>query len=519
MEEQKKYQFLFEAIRHFSSSLDIAVASQRLLRILNQMIPIDLITFGVYEPEMKGARQIVAATLEKAKCKEIFIPLSDEDIKVKNITNLGKPRVMDNVYREQLKKDTKSRIIEMLPLEKFESISVLTFPLTIEGNWIGSLACFAMGEDRYKNESIDWLVPLQEPLALVLNNALQYREVKKLQEMLAEDNQYLRQELRQATGGEIIGQNSGLKLVMEMVRQVAPVESPILLNGETGTGKELIANAIHYSSTRRNGPFIAVNCGAIPETLVDTELFGHEKGAFTGAVEQKRGRFERANGGTIFLDEIGDLSLSSQVKLLRVLQQKEIERVGGTETIHLDIRVIAATNRNLDNMVRENTFREDLLYRLSVFPIRIPPLRQRKMDIPKLVGYFLEKKAREMKVTKDLQLESGTMERLVEYEWKGNIRELENVIERAIIRSQHGILRIGKYLTSEAPVDSQIPLTGINPVFTLDEVARRHIETMLKQAKGKIAGPGGCAELLQVSPSTLRSRMKKLGILFKKDLG
>ena len=220
--------------------------------------------------------------------------------------------------------------------------------------------------------------------------------------MLADDNRYLYDELRSVSGDEIIGSDFGLKTVMEMVRQVAPLDSPVLLLGETGTGKEVIANAIHYSSPRKDGPFIKVNCGAIPETLLDSELFGHEKGAFTGAISQKRGRFERADKGTIFLDEIGELPLQAQVRLLSVLQTREIERVGGTSPIPVDIRIISATHRDLEEMIASRRFREDLWFRLNVFPITIPPLRQRREDIPALLHHLMERKSRELSSRRDL---------------------------------------------------------------------------------------------------------------------
>jgi transcriptional regulator with GAF, ATPase, and Fis domain len=237
---------------------------------------------------------------------------------------------------------------------------------------------------------------LNEPFSIALSNFLRFEEVLKLKEMLADDNRFLHQELRSGSGENIIGRDFGLRAVMDMVQRVAPMDSPVLLLGETGSGKEVIANAIHQSSGRREGPFIKVNCGAIPETLVDSELFGHEKGAFTGAISQKRGRFERAHKGTLFLDEIGELRPSIQVKLLRVLQNHEIERVGGSKAIPVDIRIIAATHRDLEQMVSMGEFREDLFYRINVFPISIPPLRERKMDIPALVQHIVERKARIM---------------------------------------------------------------------------------------------------------------------------
>ena len=236
----------------------------------------------------------------------------------------------------------------------------------------------------------------------------------------------------------MIGADFGLKRVMEMVQQVAALDSPVMLRGETGTGKEVIASVIHNLSSRRKGPFITVNCGAIPDSLMDSELFGHEKGAFTGALERTRGRFERAHGGTIFLDEIGELSPSAQMRLLRVLQDKKIERVGGSDSIDLDIRVIAATHRNLESLIQEGQFREDLYFRLQVFPIIIPPLRHRTMDIPALVKHVLTKKTRAMGFSKIPELWPGVLERLSGYHWPGNVRELENMVERALILNRRG---------------------------------------------------------------------------------
>ena len=229
-----------------------------------------------------------------------------------------------------------------------------------------------------------------------MSNTLKHREVVQLTNLLADDNRYLYRELRHISGDDIVGANFGLKEVMEKVRHVAALDSPVLLLGETGVGKDVIANAIHYSSSRKEGPFVKVNCGAIPESLIDSELFGHEKGAFTGATSQKRGRFERADNGTIFLDEIGELPPQAQVRLLRVLQDKEIERLGGTKTIQLDIRIIAATNRNLEEMVKAGQFREDLWFRLNVFPVWIPPLLQRKADIPSLFNHFILQQSKEL---------------------------------------------------------------------------------------------------------------------------
>jgi transcriptional regulator with GAF, ATPase, and Fis domain len=287
------------------------------------------------------------------------------------------------------------------------------------------------------------------------------------------------------------------------------------LYGETGVGKEVIANAIHYSSPRRNGSFIKVNCGAIPETLIDSELFGHEKGAFTGAIAQKRGRFERAEGGTIFLDEVGELPPQVQIRLLNVLQNKEIERVGGTKTIPVDIRIVSATHRHLEDMVKEGSFREDLWFRLNVFPIIIPPLRQRKGDIPALVHHFIERKNMELKTGSIPSIAPGAIERLKAYDWPGNVRELQNIVERALIRSKDGIISFDRFIgsshgTGPAPEESMT-------ILPLDELNARHIKKALDTAHGRINGRGGAAELLGIHPNTLRKRMDKLGISYRRN--
>ena len=330
---------------------------------------------------------------------------------------------------------------------------------------------------------------------------------------MTDDNRYLSQELFSLSGNEIVGTDFGLKDVMEMIRKVAPLESPVLLLGETGVGKGVMASAIHHLSPRSKGPFITVNSGAIPETLIDSELFGHEKGAFTGAIEQRRGRFERANQGTLFLDEIGELPLPVQIRMLRVLQEKVIERVGGLKSITLDIRIIAATHRNLSDMVKTKQFREDLWFRINVFPIHIPPLRERRGDIPSLVYHFMSKKAKELKLQMIHELETDAMDRLTNYDWPGNIRELENVVEREMILNQKGPLTFevlaGREKIHASWTDTiDLPAGAIN----LNEINIRHIQQVLAVAGGIVHGPHGAAAMLGINPSTLRSRMKKLGI-------
>jgi len=375
-------------------------------------------------------------------------------------------------------------------------------------------------KDQYTSEHARLLSLLHDPFAIAMSNALKHEEVLNFKDMLADDVEYLHQELLRISGDELVGKDGGLKGVMEMVRQVGPLNNPVLLLGETGVGKEAIANAIHYSSPRKDGPFIKVNCGAIPETLLDSELFGHVKGAFTGAIAKKRGRFERAHRGTILLDEIGELPLPAQVRLLRVLQSKQIERVGGSTSITVDVRIISATHRHLEDMVGSGEFREDLWYRLNVFPIMIPPLRQRKEDVPALVHHFIERKSKELKFHSVPTFAPGAIDRLKSYHWPGNVRELENVIERVLIQNRgqnkDNPLMFERSAFLQKEDEPRILAGNDSEIIPLDEAVSIHIQRALKVTNGKIEGAGGTAELLGINPSTLRSRMKKMGIPYNR---
>jgi len=365
------------------------------------------------------------------------------------------------------------------------------------------------------DEYVHLLSLLVKPCAIALTNNMRYREMKRLQELLADDNRYLQEELYKVSGEKIVGADGGLKEVMRQVHQVAPLDTPALILGETGTGKEVIATAIHRLSSRRNGPFIKINCGAIPATLLDSELFGYEKGAFTGATARKRGRIERAHGGTLFLDEIGELSAEAQVRLLRVLQEKEFDRVGGNETIKADVRIIAATHRDLAKMMQEGQFRADLFFRLQIFPITLPPLRERKEDLPDLVAYFILKKAKEMKRRRIPTPTEDAMNRLLRYDWPGNIRELENTVERSMILDtgdQIFFWVIGALKREEAMARRKSDIAPTQEMAALDEVVKNHIRKALDQCHGRIAGEKGAARLMHINPSTLRKKMRKLGI-------
>ncbi len=396
-------------------------------------------------------------------------------------------------------------------------LSTLAMRLGVDESWVGGITLNAKGNNSYTKEHLELLFLLKKPITIALSNSLRYLDLLELKERLSDDNRFLQDELQSATGKEIIGSDFGLKGVMDLVQQVAPLKSPVLLLGETGTGKELIARAVHNISPRRKNRFVTVNCGAIPEALMDSELFGHEKGAFTGAISKKYGRFERADNGTILLDEIGELPLEIQVRLLRVLQEKEIERVGGTDPIKLNIRVIAATHSDLESMVKQGKFREDLYFRLQVFPVIIPPLRERKRDIVPLVNHFIIKKTREMRLSASPVLPVDAIDTLLSYHWPGNVRELENAVERALILNQNKPLNFRGIHFSDKILNELPDLPTRPESMNLDKAMANHICSALKISGGKVEGKNGAAKLLDINPGTLRHRMRKLDITFGKN--
>ena len=386
--------------------------------------------------------------------------------------------------------------------------SFVCSPLLTRDGVLGTLNVGSMRADAFTPEDIALLEQIANEAAIAIENAMAYRQIATLKDKLAEEKLYLEDEIRtEYDFEEIIGESATWKRVLREVETVAPTDSNVLIRGESGTGKELIARAIHNLSHRRGRTFVKVNCAAIPTGLLESELFGHERGAFTGAITQRIGRFELANGGTLFLDEIGDIPLELQPKLLRVLQEREFERLGGTRTIRVDVRLVTATNRDLTTMVAEREFRQDLFYRVNVFPINLPPLRERREDIPALVRYFAQKYARRM----DRNIETipaEAMEALTRWSWPGNVRELENLIERAVILTRGPVLQVpmGELRGGNGAVEPP------GPPATLAAAEREHILRVLGETNWVIGGPNGAAARLGMKRTTLQSKMRKLGI-------
>jgi formate hydrogenlyase transcriptional activator len=391
-----------------------------------------------------------------------------------------------------------------------EGIESLCFlPLIRCGNVLGLLNLARRGGSSFTPEEVEFLGQIANQVAIAVDNALAYTQIAELKEKLTQEKLYFEDEIRSEMNfEEIVGDSAALRQVLRQIETVAPTESTVLIYGETGSGKELIARAVHNLSRRRSSAFVKLNCAAIPTGLLESELFGHEKGAFTGAVSQRIGRFELASDGTIFLDEIGEIPLELQPKLLRVLQEREFERLGGSRTLRTNARLIAATNRDLHAMVEDSRFRSDLYYRLNVFPVYVPSLRERAEDIPVLVRHFVQYFSR--KINKQINaISSETMKALTGYPWPGNIRELQNVIERAVILSQGRVLNVP--LSDLKPRPAQNGPANVGHL-TLQEIERKHILAVLEQTNWVFAGPNGAAARLGMKRPTLQFRMQKLGI-------
>ncbi len=501
-----KNEFFRQVTRRLCGHLDLKTGVTHCAQYLSRFLPADVLHVWQTEPELQSERVLAEHYGFFFSKLDSLLPVLNvsEDPQFMGVGDPPKTLIINNPERHPVAHQH-TKIFG-------NDFSLIAMPLIHKKKLVGIALVGLEGKGRYKAEHKKLFEMLHDPFVLALSNNIKHREVIRLKNIIEAENKNLHEELKDNLNQTIVGAGLGLKGVVDNARLVAGQDSPVLLLGETGVGKEVVANYIHLESSRKDAPLIKVNCGAIPDTLVDSELFGHEKGAFTGATNLKKGHFERASNGTVFLDEIGELPPPVQVRLLRVIEHKVIQRVGGKDTIPVNIRIIAATHRNLEELVASREFREDLWFRLNVFPIRIPPLRARRADIPALVDHFIEKRSRELNLHEKPSLTPGAMRRLTEYEWPGNVRELENVIERELILSMGRPLSF-ENVFQQSP-DKNTPENGSqdDDFPGLEEATIRHINKALTLSHGKVAGPGGAAELLQIKPNTLRSKMKKLGI-------
>ena len=501
--ERDRLRLLLDVNNAAVSTLDLKDLFTVIAASLRQTLGADLASLALYDPET-DQMQLHALDFpdnQGLRQEVILCPVGDspagEAFRARN------PLRVDSVDFEKFPNET----MRLLVKEGMKSLCCM--PLVSHGRLLGTLNAASRREGAFTPEDMDLLSQVANQIAIAVENALAYRQIADLKDKLTKEKLYLEDEIRTAYNfEEIIGESTALKRILKQVETVAPTGSTVLIQGETGTGKELIARAIHNLSDRRERTFVRMNCAAIPTGLLESELFGHEKGAFTGAIAQKVGRFELAHQGTLFLDEVGDIPLELQSKLLRVLQEQEFERLGSTRTIKVNVRLVAATNRDLGRMVADKQFRSDLYYRFNVFPITVPPLRERPEDVPLLLRYFSQKYSRLMNRRIET-IPSEAMAALSKYHWPGNVRELENLIERSVILSQGPDLHVP---LGELKVPAAAATNAATAVTTLKGVEREHIVRALEGSHWVIGGPFGAATRLGMKRTTLQSKMKKLGI-------
>jgi formate hydrogenlyase transcriptional activator len=512
-ETEARYRTLLEINNAIISNLTREALFRAVTDALRRVLPIDRTAIFLHDP----ARDVLRLHLLEASFPSAYFSVGLEmDLAgshVGQVFRTGLP-----LLRRDLERERRYGGEDLAYRDGVRSFVIV--PLTVRGNRLGVLAVASTAIGRYTDADAAFLQEAANQVALAVDNMRSYEEIAALKATLEHENVYLQEEIRRTHNFvEMVGTSPALRSVLDRVDRVAPTDATVLVLGETGTGKELIARAIHDRSARKERPLVKVNCSAISAGLVESELFGHVKGAFTGALEQRIGRFELAHGGTIFLDEIGDLPLETQVKLLRVLQEREFEPVGSNRTVRVDVRVIAATNRDLDQAVRAERFRADLYYRLNVFRVELPPLRERRADIPQLVTFFLSRYGQRFGKRVE-RVSTATLDRLVAYAWPGNVRELQNVIERAMVLAQGPVLELDRDLLPAAdrsggPGAAAAPAGApVEPgaLASLEDVERQHIRAVLDRTGGVIDGPRGAARILKLHPNTLRSRMDRLGL-------
>ncbi len=523
--QNERLELLLNLTTRITSSLDLREVLRAIAANIREVIHADAVAVSLPDAA-SGKYRVFAMDFPHGKGvarEELLVTPSGAS---KKAMDTLKPVVIDARVRNELAPDA----YDIATAEGIEALC--SIPLVNRGRGLGLLSIFRTTETPFSPEDVDFLNRASGQIAIAVENALAYREISELKDKLAQEKIYLEEEFRSEMGFEqIIGNSPALKHVLQLVETAAPSDSTVLLLGETGTGKELIARALHDRSRRKQRTFVKLNCAAIPTGLVESELFGHEKGAFTGAINQKVGRLELADQGTLFLDEVGDIPTEIQPKLLRALQEREFERLGSTHTRKVNVRLVAATNRDLEKMVANKEFRSDLYYRLNVFPIRIPPLRDREEDIPVLVSYFVQKFAKEMQKSIEA-VPAAVMKGLTAWDWPGNIRELENFIERAVLltkgKSLEAPLAELRKTSTEEPLHADLHKvkqavreetnSRSDESSVVDEYARKQrdeIVQALTACSGRVGGADGAAARLRMNRTTLLSRMKKFGIYAK----
>ncbi len=558
-DQSSEFEFFQQAVSHISSSLDLSQSMVRVFAFLKDHFPIDGISLHQYSHRLKALKLLFLVTEDRFQYVETTLKMSKrETIFMQEHEAMQDPIIMSDKVSNKVADKHRHAISHLLP---YRPSSYLVGIMQSGETPVGHLCLIGSGLVDYTEEQGRKMELLLSPFTLAMSNMLQFKRVMEFQENLYSEKSSLEKTLDQLRDSLIIGERGGLKNTMNIVNQLKDKETPVLILGETGTGKELIADAIQKISPRAGQSFIKVNCGAIPDSLIDSELFGYEKGAFTGASKSHQGRFEQAHGGTLFLDEVGELPAQAQVRLLRVLQNNVVERIGGKNSIPVNVRIIAATNRDLGKMLQDGTFREDLYYRLYVFPIQIPPLRERGEDLPALIHHFIEKSCLRLKLKTSPVIHPDSFEKMKQYTWPGNVRELENMVERAVILSPDDYLKLDHFLSGdpdtrivfntpkndmESLIDKkiqaafdkyfngnqkrikkvqtnceidhaiphdQIPIPSTSgQIQALNETIKESIQAALLTTRGRVNGPGGAAQLLGLNPSTLRNKIRKLGI-------
>ncbi len=500
---RQQYRTLLAVSEAIVSHRDVVTLFHDLAGRLHQVVRFDYLACVLHDATSNTLRPHVLETTEPLSAPPARPPFSVEDDPAGSVLQTQQPLIVSNVDEESRWPQFRERVTP------FGVHSGCYLPLTTARRRLGVLVFACKQAGAYDTADVDFLQQVANQVAVAVENALTFDEIEALRDQLHKEKVYLEEEVRSEHNfGEIIGESAPLRRVLKQVEAVAPTDATVLILGETGTGKELIARALHDLSPRRERTFVKLNCAAIPTGLLESELFGHEKGAFTGAIAQKVGRFELAHQGTLFLDEVGDIPPELQPKLLRALQEQEFERLGSTRTVRVDVRLVAATNRDLAQMVADRSFRNDLYYRLNVFPVVLPPLRERREDIPLLARHFIQRFARRMGRRIE-SIPAAVMDALVRYPWPGNVREMQNILERAVILSPGPSLQIP--LGDLQPAATPVPVPTAEPV-TLADAEREHILGVLRETDWVVGGPQGAAARLGVKRSNLQWKMKKLGI-------